>query len=114
MSAPLELRGLLIVNRDRLVNLGRWERVLARGVPDHLYASYNPLTRHLVLRIPGLFDQPSPYEVRLAVRRRESRVCVYLPGSLPAKDGLKKHGLAAGSHCGVLYTPTRLCIWRVR
>ncbi|MDA8183979.1 MAG: hypothetical protein M0035_06095 [Actinomycetota bacterium] len=114
MSALLELRGLLVVNRDRLVNLGRWERVLARGVPDHLYASYDALTRRLVLRIPGLIDQPSPYEVHLQVHRRQSRVCVYLPAFLPTKAGPKKHGLSAGAHCGALYSPTRLSIWRIR
>lgn len=113
MSAIYEFRAPLVINRDRLVNLGRWERVLARGVPDHLYASYDPLTRRLVLRVPGLFE-PTLYEIRLRVHRRKSRVCVYLPAFLPGRDGQKKHGLLPGSHCGALYSPTRLAIWRVR
>jgi hypothetical protein len=115
LAAVLERRGTLVVNTDYRIHLGRWERVLAAGIPSHLYASFDAAGRRLVLRVPGLTDSAKPGELRVEVHRQPTRACVYLPvAALAAGGALSEVGVRVGSLLDVTYGVTSMTLQRIR
>lgn len=115
LAAVLERRGALVVNTDYRIHLGRWQRVLAAGIPSHLYASFDRPGRRLVLRVPGFTDSPRPCELRVEVHRQPTRTFIYLPvGSLAAGGALSEVGVRVGSLLDVTYGVTRMTLRRIR
>lgn len=115
LAAVLNKHGALVVNTDYRIHLGRWERVLAAGVPSHLYASFHPAGRQLVLRLPGLTDSAKPGELRVEVHRQRARACVYLPAAALAPGGaLCEVGIGVGSLLDVTYGVTSMTLRRIR
>jgi len=115
LAGILERRGALIVNDDYRIHLGRWRRVLAAGIPSHLYVSFDRPGRRLVLRVPGLTDSPRPGELRVEVHHRRTRTCIYLPAtSLAPGRELCDLGVRVGSLLDVTYGVTRTTLRRIR
>jgi hypothetical protein len=115
LHAILEDRGVLIVNRDYRIHLGRWRRVLAGEIPPRLFLSSNYSTRRLILRIPGLCGAPNPGELCLEVHGAPARSCVYLPVSrVDRAAGLEALGITVGSLLDVTYGVTSMTLRRIR